>query len=64
MVVLFLYLKSAARSLQPENSAAAAGTAASVTASQFEVFQCHCVVEGCSVEGDHWDADEEEEVVF
>eukprot|EP01048_Picozoa_sp_COSAG05_P010066 COSAG05_NODE_867_length_6870_cov_8.177079_1_plen_113_part_00 len=37
---------------------------ASVTASQFEVFQCHCVVEGCSVEGDHWDADEEEEVVF
>ena len=25
---------------------------------------CHCVVEGCSVEGDHWDADEEEEVVF
>jgi hypothetical protein len=27
MVALFFYLKSAARSLQPENSAAAAGTA-------------------------------------
>jgi hypothetical protein len=33
---------------------------ASVTASQFGVFQCHCVVEGCSVEGDDWDAEEKE----